>query len=127
MNNLTSHNLTAINFDDNQQKRVIERFMSRINHADCDTMDDARLQLLFQKSVALQKDPMTAHIFEHKLRRSMCQSSMTNKSKISFCPINSQKCQFLSFCSKMTIFESSLCYRDSFYKLLQIRVTYHFA
>ena len=35
MNNLTSHDLTAINRDDNQQKGVIERFMSRIHHADC--------------------------------------------------------------------------------------------
>ena len=42
MNNLTSHDLTAINFDDYQQKGVIEQFMSRMHHADCDTMYDAR-------------------------------------------------------------------------------------
>ena len=67
MNNLTSHDLTAINFDDNQQKRGIERFMSRMYNAYCDTMDDTRLQLLFHKSVALQKLPMTSHTFENKL------------------------------------------------------------
>ena len=41
MNNITCHDLTAINFDYNQQKGVIERLISRIYHADCDTMDDA--------------------------------------------------------------------------------------
>ena len=37
MNNITCRDLTAINFDDNQQKWAIERFISRIHHADCDT------------------------------------------------------------------------------------------
>ena len=60
-NKITCHNWTAINFDNNQQKRVIERFISRIHHADCNTMDDARLQLLLRKGVALQKLPMTSH------------------------------------------------------------------
>ena len=76
MNNITCHDLTAINFDDNQQKGVIERFISRIHHSDCDTMDDARLQLLLHTGVALQKLPMTSHTFENKLRRSMYQSSI---------------------------------------------------
>ena len=61
MNKITCHDLTAINFDNNQQKGVIERFISRIHHADCDTMDDARLQLLLRKGEALQKLPMTSH------------------------------------------------------------------
>ena len=64
MNTMTCHDLTAINFDYNQQKGVIERFISRIHHADCNTMDDARLQLLLHKGVALQKLPMTSHTFE---------------------------------------------------------------
>ena len=67
MNNLTSHDLTAINFDDNQQKGVIEQFMSRMNHADCNTMDDARMQLIFHKGAALQKLPMSSLTFESKL------------------------------------------------------------
>ena len=50
MNNITCHDLTVINFDDNQQKGVIERFISRIHHADCDTMDDASLPLLLKSS-----------------------------------------------------------------------------
>ena len=83
MNNITCHNLTVINFDYNQQKGVIERFMSRMHHADCDTIDDAtdtRLQLLFHKDVALQKLPITSHTFENKLRRSMYQSSIRTQS-----------------------------------------------
>ena len=80
MNNITCHDLTAINFDDNQQKVVIERFISRIHHADCDSMDDARLQLFLHKGVALQKLSMTSHTFENKLRRSMYQSSIWIKS-----------------------------------------------
>ena len=76
MNNITCHDLTVINFDYNQQKGVIERFISRIHHADCDTMDDARLQLLLRKGVALQKLPMTSHTLENRLRRSMYQSSI---------------------------------------------------
>ena len=79
MNNITCHDLTVINFDDNQQKGVIERFISRIHHADCDTMDDARLQLLLHKGVALQKLPMTSHTFENKLRQSMYQSFYMDK------------------------------------------------
>ena len=75
MNNITCI-LTAINFADNQQKGVIERFISRIHHADCDTMDDARLKLLLDKCVALQKLPITSHTFENKVRRSMYQSSI---------------------------------------------------
>ena len=67
MNNITCHDLTAINFDYNQQKGVIERLISRIYHADCDTMDDARLQLLLHKGVALQKLPINA--FQTKLQR----------------------------------------------------------
>ena len=80
MNNITCHDLTAINFDDNQQKGFIERFIGRIHNADCDTMDDARLQLLIHKRVALQKLPMTSHTFENKLRRSMYQSSTWTQS-----------------------------------------------
>ena len=80
MNTMTCHDLTAINFDYNQQKGVIERFISRIHHADCNTMDDARLQLLLHKGVALQKLPMTSHTFENKLRRSMYQSSIWTQS-----------------------------------------------
>ena len=75
-NKITCHNWTAINFDNNQQKRVIEQFISRIHHADCNTMDDARLQLLLRKGVALQKLPMTSHTLENRLRRSMYQSSI---------------------------------------------------
>ena len=67
MNTMTCHDLTAINFDYNQQKEVIERFISRIHRADCNTMDDTRLQLLLHKGVALQKLPMTSHTFENKL------------------------------------------------------------
>ena len=81
MNNITCHDLTAINFDDNEQKGVIERFINRIHHADCDTMDDARLQLLHYKGVALQKLPMTSHTFENKLRRSMYQSCIWTQSQ----------------------------------------------
>ena len=51
MNNITFHDLTVINFDDNQQKGVIQRFISRIHHADCDTMDDSSLPLLLHKGV----------------------------------------------------------------------------
>ena len=83
MNNITFHDLTAINFDDNQQIGVIERFIGKIHHADCDTMDDAScnwLQLLLHKGVALQKLPMTSHTFENKLRRSMYQSSIWTQS-----------------------------------------------
>ena len=76
MNKITCHDLTAIKFDNNQKKGVIERFISRIHHADCDTMDDARLQLLLRKGVALQKLPMTSHTLENRLRRSMYQSSI---------------------------------------------------
>ena len=76
MNKITCHDLTAINFENNQQKGVIERFISRIHHADCDTMDDARLQLLLRKGVALQKPPLTSHTLENMLRRSMYQSSI---------------------------------------------------
>ena len=35
MNTMTCHDLTAINFDYNQQKEVIERFISRIHRALC--------------------------------------------------------------------------------------------
>ena len=80
MNTMTCHDLTAINFDYNQQKEVIEQFISRIHHADCNTMDDARLQLLLHKGVALQKLPMTSHTFENKLRRSMYQSYIWTQS-----------------------------------------------
>ena len=80
MNTMTCHDLTAINFDYNQQKEVIERFISRIHRADCNTMDDTRLQLLLHKGVALQKLPMTSHSFENKLRRSMYQSSIWTQS-----------------------------------------------
>ena len=80
MNNIICHDLTAINLDDNQQKGVIERFISRIHHAGCDNKDDARLQLLLHKSVALQKLPMTSHTFENKLRRSMYQSYIWTQS-----------------------------------------------
>ena len=91
MNKITCHDLTAINFDNNQQKGVIERFSSRIHHADCDTMDDARLQLLLRKGVALQKLPMTSHTLENRLRRSMYQSSIwtmdtVTKENIKFVP-----------------------------------------
>ena len=79
MNNITCHDLTVINFDYNQQKGVIERFISRIHHADCDIMDYARLQLLLHKGVALQKLPMTSHTFENKLRRYMYQSFYMDK------------------------------------------------
>ena len=79
MNNITCHDLTVINFDYNQQKGVIERFISRIHHADCDTMDDTRLQLLLHKGVALKKLPMTSHTFENKLRRSMYQAFYMDK------------------------------------------------
>ena len=80
MNTMTCHDLTAINFDYNQQKEVIERFISRIHRADCNNMDDTRLQLLLHKGVALQKLPMTSHTFENKLRRSMYQSSIWTQS-----------------------------------------------
>ena len=91
MNKITCHDLTAINFDNNQQKGVIERFSSRIHHADCDTMDDTRLQLLLRKGVALQKLPMTSHTLENRLRRSMYQSSIwtmdtVTKENINFVP-----------------------------------------
>ena len=76
MNKITCHDLTAINFDNNHQKGIIERFISRIHHADCGTMDDARLQLLLRKGVALQKLPMTSHTLENRLRRSMYQSTI---------------------------------------------------
>ena len=93
MNKITCHDLTAINFDNNQQKGVVERFISRIHHADCDTMDDARLQLLLRKGVALQKLPMTSHTLENRLRRSMYQSSIwtmdtVTKENIYFVPGN---------------------------------------